>query len=66
MPVKPARYDRRIATRITGQADNVLRLAALVTRRPLSALLSDAIVQSFAADVLAEQLRDMTAEEGAA
>ena len=62
-----ARYDCRIATRITSAADNRLRLASLVLRRPLSALLTDAIVSAFpSTDELAEQLRDMTAEEGAA
>ena len=62
-----ARYDRRIATRITSGADNRLRLAALVTRRHLSELLTDALEKALpSADELAEQLRDMTAEEGAA
>ena len=52
-------YDRRIATRISGDADIRLRLAALVLRRPLSALLSDVIVQGFPpADELAQRLRD--------
>jgi hypothetical protein len=52
-------YDRRIATRISGDADIRLRLAALVLRRPLSALLTDAIIQGFpSADELAQRLRD--------
>ena len=52
-------YDRRIATRISRDADNRLRLAALVVRRPLSAVLSDTIIQVFpTADELAQRLRD--------
>ena len=62
-----ARYDRLIATRITRDADNRLRLAALVTRRHLSAVLTDALDKALpTADELTGQLRDMTAEEGAA
>ena len=63
-----AQYDRRIATRITSAADARLRLASLVTRRPLSAVLTDAIEQMFpSADELAKRLHDMTApEEGTA
>ena len=61
-----ARYDRRIATRITSAADNRLRLAALVMRRPLSELLTDALDKALpSADDLAAQLQDMAAEEGA-
>jgi hypothetical protein len=62
-----AQYDRRIATRITRDADNRLRLASLVLRRPLSAVLTDALDKALpSADELAERLQDMTAEEGAA
>ena len=54
-----ARYDRRIATWITPDADNRLRLTALAQRRSLSAVLSDAIIQVFpTADELAQRLRD--------
>lgn len=37
-------YDQRIATRITRDADARLRFAALLRRRPLSALLTDLIL----------------------
>ena len=54
-----ARYDRRIATRISRDADNRLRLAAVVQRRPLSAVLSDAISRALpSADEAAGLLRD--------
>ena len=54
-----ARYDRRIATWITPDADNRLRLAALALRRPLSAVLTDALDQVLpSADELAQRLRD--------
>ena len=53
------RYDRRIATRISRDADNRLRLASAVQRRPLSAVLSDAIRSALPpADELAGLLRD--------
>ena len=53
------RYDRRIATRISRDADNRLRLASAVQRRPLSAVLSDAIRSALpTADELAGLLRD--------
>ena len=65
--MKTPRYDCRIATRITSAADNRLRLASLVLRRPLSAVLTDALDKALpSADELAERLQDMTAEEGAA
>jgi hypothetical protein len=54
-----ARYDRRIATRITRDADNRLRLAALAWRRPLSAVLTDVIERALpSADELSARLRD--------
>jgi hypothetical protein len=54
-----ARYDRRIATRITRDADTRLRLAALVSRRPLSAVLSDLIARALPpADEIVSALRD--------
>ena len=53
------RYDRRIATRISRDADSRLRLASAVQRRPLSAVLSDAIRSALpTADELAGLLRD--------
>ena len=53
------RYDRRIATRISRDADNRLRLASAVQRRPLSAVLSDAISRALpSADEAAGLLRD--------
>ena len=53
------RYDRRIATRISRDADNRLRLASADQRRPLSAVLSDAIRSALpTADELAGLLRD--------
>jgi hypothetical protein len=62
-----ARYDRRIATRITRDADNRLRLAALAFRRPLSALLTEVIDQALpTADELTERLREDSVEAGAA
>jgi hypothetical protein len=57
-----ARYDRRIATRITRDADTRLRLAALVSRRPLSAVLSDLIARALPpADEIVSALRDTPA-----
>lgn len=53
------RYSRRLATRVSPEADNLLRLAAVVQRRPLSAVLSDAICRAFPpADEMAKLLRD--------
>ena len=52
-------YSRRIATRITPDADNRLRLAAVVLRMPLSALLTLAIDKQLPpASELAASLRD--------
>ena len=54
-----ARYDRRIATRITPDADNRLRLVALAQRRSLSAVLTDVLDQVLpTADELVQRLRD--------
>jgi hypothetical protein len=54
-----ARYDSRIATRITPDANARLRLAALVLRKPLSHVLTAVITgQLPEVDVLAERLRD--------
>jgi hypothetical protein len=54
-----ARYDHRIATRITGDANARLRLAAVLQRRPLSAVLTDAISRALpTTDELAGLLRD--------
>ena len=54
------RYERRIATRITRDADARLRLTALVTRRRISALAHrrHECGPLQPADELAERLRD--------
>src|ERR1035438_7928944 len=55
-----ARYDHRIATRISGDADIRLRLAALAQRRSLSAVLTDVLDQVLpTADELVQRLRDI-------
>ena len=54
-----AGYDQRIATRITRSANAQLRLASAAWRRPLSAVLSDAITRGLPpADELLALLRD--------
>jgi hypothetical protein len=62
-----AAYNCRIATRITRAADNRLRLAAVTSRRSLSAVLTDAIEMALpTAEELAGQLRDDPEAEGSA